>query len=215
MLLSKTIATDLFGGQLQGEGLYFDLSDQGTIFDQVDVRSQVELQNFADEQMGQGLTNWGVSNFGEKRERFFRVLDAKQMVDEQRFWHLGLDVWMPVNSKLLAPLLGTVVEAEYEAGFGNYGGYVVLEHQAGLEKKYTFYGHLNPRYLPVIGSVIRQGEVLGYLGDMTQNGGYFFHLHFQVLTEKGYKEGFVHKGYSTKTQFSEIECWVLDPLVGG
>ena len=201
----------IFGDKTKGKGVFIDLSDKGNIFSECDIKDQQAVQVYADELMSSENTNWAISDFGERREKFFRELDAQQMVREKRFYHLGVDIWMSVNSEIFAPLDGKVVEASYEEGFGNYGGYIVLQHTIDSEIFYSFYGHLNPKILPEEGAELKAGDKLAQLGDMTQNGGYFYHTHLQILTQEGYDEGFAHKGYATDEIFSEIERYVLDP----
>ncbi len=209
--LVKQNVAGLFGQELQGEGCFIDLSDKGDIFDKCNVKDQVALQKEVDKILLAKNTNWAISDFGERRERFFKALDAQQMVAEERFYHLGLDIWMPVNTQIYAPLDGIVVQADYEDGYGNYGGYIVLKHNISNESFYSFYGHLNPRSLPAVGDSLKAGDKMARLGDMENNGGYFFHTHLQVLTEEGYKNNFVHKGYATDKVFATIENYVLDP----
>ncbi len=200
----------IFGEQARGTGVFIDLSDESKVFDECDIKNQEALQGYAQQLMKEYNTNWAISGFGERRERFFRELDAEQMVEEERFYHLGTDIWMPVDSTVFAPAEGVVVESDYEDGFGNYGGYVVLKHNTA-EAFYSFYGHLNPSTLPSLNKVIKKNEKIARLGDMTQNGGYFYHTHLQILTPQGYRDGFVHKGYATDEVFSNIKQFILNP----
>ncbi|MEZ5022450.1 MAG: hypothetical protein R2728_04170 [Chitinophagales bacterium] len=85
--------------------------------------------------MAAAKTNWAISEFGENREKAFRLFGYPQMVNEGRFFHLGLDVWMPQNTSLHSPHNGRVVESMYEKGPGNYGGMVVIEY---LVNDFTF-----------------------------------------------------------------------------
>ncbi len=67
-----------------------------------------------------------------------------------------------------------------EVGFKKYGmgHYVLIEHADGL---HTLYAHLQNRRLPPKGSLIKKGEVLGYLGNSGKRttGA---HLHFELRT---------------------------------
>jgi len=194
-----------------GNGVEISLKDGSEVLNSVDIKDQNALQSYGDNLMSDNNTNWAVSYFGEMRKQMFLDLDAKQMVDEKRFFHLGIDIWMPLGSRLFSPIDGEVIEAEYESGFGNYGGFVLIKHTVGNNAIYSFYGHLNPDFLPDIGTRLSAGTQFAQIGDMTQNGGYFYHTHLQILTEEGYKNGFLHKGYADKETFDGINKFVLDP----
>lgn len=152
-----------------------------------------------------------VSGYLENRERFFKVLDCKQMVEEERFFHLGLDITLPKNTVIFAPLAAEVVISGYESGNGNYGGRMVLKHQIAGNIFYSLYGHLNPASLLPVGSMVSAGEKIAELGDFEENGGYFHHLHLQVITQAGFDSGFVSKGYCTAQQLVDIKNYCPDP----
>lgn len=201
----------IFGNALKGNGLFLPLSDNSDVFDYIDIRNQNELQDFANNKMLEADTNWAISEFGEKRSFMFSELGFSQMVTEGRFYHLGVDLWLPEGTALYSPIDGEVVISMYEEGDGNYGGLVVIKHVIANEDIYSVYGHLDKEKLPKVGIQLHSGEKFAELGGMSSNGGYFYHLHLQVLTEKGYSEGFVHKGYSTEEQFKVIDKWCLNP----
>lgn len=58
---------------------------------------------------------------------------------------------------------GKVVHASPQAGFSNYGRYVVVEHQWGGSPYYSLYAHLNKIEVRE-GQRVRRGETLGVMG---------------------------------------------------
>ncbi|MFY0546297.1 peptidoglycan DD-metalloendopeptidase family protein [Brevibacillus sp. H7] len=88
--------------------------------------------------------------------------------------HKGLDLWNEGEGKtpIHAAKEGVVVEAGTNRG--GYGYMVVLDHGEGLQ---TYYAHLR-RIVVSPGQVIRQGDILGYMGRTGDSTGY--HLHFEV-----------------------------------
>lgn len=200
----------IFADKLKGAGVFVSLADGSEVFEKIDINDQKALQAYADDLMSEANTNWAVSDFGENRKFMFSELGHLQMVEEGRFFHLGLDIWAPVGFELFAPLAGEIVVSEYEAGAGNYGGMVVVKHEVEKQTFYTVYGHLNKDKLPVLG-LIQKADRIGFLGEMDSNGGYFYHVHLQVLTEVGFKKGFTNKGYATLEDFQKIEKYCLDP----
>jgi murein DD-endopeptidase MepM/ murein hydrolase activator NlpD len=56
---------------------------------------------------------------------------------------------------------------------------------------YTLYGHLSLISLEnlTIGQLIEQGQLVGYIGEKKENGGWNPHLHFQIITDMDNMEG--------------------------
>src|SRR5215211_3076910 len=118
-----------------------------------------------------------------------RVYDSAafeaELPGERRTLHLGVDVFLPAGEPILAPLAGTVRAVEFRPSPRDWGGIVVLDHEteAGVGF-HTLYGHLSrastERLRP--GDAVRRGDVVGELGDESENGGWAPHLHLQLLT---------------------------------
>ena len=198
----------LFDG-LKGDPFFVDLSPNSPYFDQIDVRDQPAFQRLLDKAM-QGHS-WGVSAYLENREMLLGT--TPQFSGERRFFHLGLDVILPRGTPVHAPLAAIVAEAGYEAGDGNYGGYVLLRHEGtAFAPFYTLYGHLARDSLPAEGQQIEAGEAFARIGDFHENGYWFFHVHFQVITQAGLDAGFKFKGDCTAEQLTRIDHWCPSPL---
>ena len=105
---------------LKGDPLQIDLSTGNHLLEQIDVRDQKNLQSLLEGQMAVG-SNWGLGGYLERRDTLLR--DCPQMVVDERYYHLGVDIMVPVNSVLHAPLDAVVSQAGYEEGEGNYGGF--------------------------------------------------------------------------------------------
>ena len=116
----------LFPG-LKGDPFIADLSTDSPQLKGMNVRDQRGFQRVLEEKMGSEY-RWGVSPYLERRDTLLR--DCPQMVAEERFIHLGLDVIVGLGTPLHAPLGATVAEGGYESGEGNYGGYVLLKHES-------------------------------------------------------------------------------------
>ncbi len=195
---------------LTDDPLEVDMSVHSTLFDSIDVRDQKGFQKLLDDMMKDRYT-WGVSSYLENRE--IVLSQCPQMVEEQRFYHLGLDVIVPLDTPLHAPLDARVVESGYEEGEGNYGSYVLLMHESPyFETFYSFYGHLNKRKLPVIGTQFSAGDAFSYIGDFHENGNWFYHTHLQVITEMGLDHGYILKGYCSAKDLTIMDSLCPSPL---
>lgn len=85
--------------------------------------------------------------------------------------HKGLDIAARMGTPIYAPCKGTVVFSGVENGYGNT---VVMQHGAGLT---TRYAHMQ-RSAVKEGDVLRQGEIIGYVGNTGRSSGP--HLHYEV-----------------------------------
>jgi len=121
--------------------------------------------------------------YNEKRSLYKRRAIFKNDNSPERDIHIGLDLWSPAGTPVLAALDGKVHSFNYNAGVGNYGPTLLLEHAVEEQVFYTLYGHLSLESIsgPAIGQTVKAGEQIGTLGDATVNGDYAPHLHFQLI----------------------------------
>ncbi len=195
---------------LTGDPLVVDLSVGSPVFDQVDILDQRAFQAWLDQAMKKSHS-WGVASYLEDRQTI--LAPYPQMQAEQRYFHLGLDVIVDLATPLHAPLDGVVKESGYEAGEGNYGGNVLLMHQSPhFETFYSLYGHLNREKLPSPGQTFKAGQVFAFIGDFHENGNWFYHTHLQVLTQRGYDQGWVSKGYCAAKDLACMDAICPSPL---
>ncbi|TDR23874.1 aminotransferase class III-fold pyridoxal phosphate-dependent enzyme [Marinicella litoralis] len=107
---------------------------------------------------------------------------------EYRTMHLGLDVWLPAKTAIHAPLAGKVVGLHNNAFKRDYGPTIILAHEYTLASGkpalfYTLYGHLSQTTLELhtVGDDIQSGQLLAWVGEPHENGGWSPHLHFQIV----------------------------------
>jgi murein DD-endopeptidase MepM/ murein hydrolase activator NlpD len=85
--------------------------------------------------------------------------------------HTGIDITAPIGTPVKAAADGIVVSANWNYG---YGRCVIIEHGNNYQ---TLYGHLS-RIDVIEGQEIRQGDVLGAVGNSGKSTG--SHLHYEV-----------------------------------
>ena len=194
----------IFNG-LKGDPYVADLSPASQLLEGLEARDQKGLQAALDAEMARGNHRWGLAPYLERRDTL--LADCPQMVAEQRFIHLGLDVIVPLGSTLYSPLDAVVETTGYEAGEGNYGGYVLLKHAGRqFETFYSFYGHLCRERLPEVGKPVAAGEAFAAIGDFHENGNWFYHTHLQVITNEGLAAGYMTKGYCAEKDLGRINA---------
>ena len=188
---------------LEGDPYIADLSLTSPLLEGRDARDQTGLQAVLEAEMAKGGHRWGVAPYLERRDTLLG--DCPQMVAEQRFLHLGLDVIVPLGTPLHAPLDAVVETTGYEAGEGNYGGFVLLKHaHPRFETFYSLYGHLCKTELPVGGKTFAAGETFAAIGDFHENGNWFYHTHIQIITAAGLAAGYADKGYCAEKDLAAI-----------
>ncbi len=105
--------------------------------------------------------------------------------EETRSIHLGVDLTLEPGTRVCAFAEATVHAFEDANHPLDYGPVVVLEHDAGPTKFYTLYGHLSRASLAVLrlGQRLAKGEPFAAIGTAAENGGWWPHLHFQIVTD--------------------------------
>ncbi len=128
----------------------------------------------------------GAGGYDEARV-FYTSADfsGKTALDESRSIHLGIDLTMDSGSVICAFADGVVHGFEDANQRLDYGPVVVLRHRAGVHDFFTLYGHLERASLSTLqpGQTIQKGECFAKVGTPAENGGWWPHLHFQVITD--------------------------------
>lgn len=86
-------------------------------------------------------------------------------------FHTGIDIASKLGTPITTPFSGCVYEVGKNEAYGNY---VIMKHSDSL---YTFYGHCDS-VKAENGMVLRQGEVIAYMGSTGYSTGP--HLHFEM-----------------------------------
>ncbi|MDR2166754.1 MAG: peptidoglycan DD-metalloendopeptidase family protein [Clostridiales bacterium] len=194
----------LLGGQFDCAPVYLPFDDDSELLRAERMgECQIALQAAIDRHLAEVGARWGISGYPEKRANlrgYARITDY----ETPRPYHIGVDISVPAGTKVFAPLDGEVVISAHEDGAGNYGGLIVLRHCAYGRVFYSVYGHMDANSLAPCGEQIKAGELLGIVGNMQQNGDWWEHIHLQVLTEKGFNEGFAYDALCTEEDFARI-----------
>ena len=161
----------------------------GTIGSIDDWRDQHRFSKLVDEELATSRARVGIGRYDEVRAIYTTDLFRLEGNDgpEWRTVHIGIDVGAPAGTAIHAPLDGTVHSLRDNDAPGDYGPTIVLEHSATGDRPvfWTLYGHLSrptlERFKP--GQAVRAGELLGWLGEVTENGGWWPHVHVQVICD--------------------------------
>lgn len=114
--------------------------------------------------------------------------------EEARSLHLGVDVWVPAGTPVLAPLPAVVHSLADNDNFGDYGPTVILQHELEGTVFYSLYGHLSRAEWRALraGQQLAKGEAFATVGPFPENGDWPAHLHFQLIADMGHQIGRAH-----------------------
>ena len=90
--------------------------------------------------------------------------------------HNGVDIAPPHGTPIVAAADGKIIVSRASGWNGGYGSYVVIQHPNGTQ---TLYAHMSNDNVTVsVGSRVKQGQVIGYVGSTGVSTGP--HLHFEI-----------------------------------
>jgi 4-aminobutyrate aminotransferase-like enzyme/Ser/Thr protein kinase RdoA (MazF antagonist) len=127
---------------------------------------------------------FGVGGYGEVRLLYTSAAFGTDG-HETRTVHLGLDCSAGAGTPVHAPLAGVVHGFEDAAEALDYGPVIVLRHDCEAGQFFTLYGHLSRESLRGLepGMQVAKGQRLGFLGTPDENGGWWPHVHFQLILD--------------------------------
>ncbi|MEM7168875.1 MAG: aminotransferase class III-fold pyridoxal phosphate-dependent enzyme [Pseudomonadota bacterium] len=134
---------------------------------------------------------------------------------EYRTIHLGIDLFGPAGTKVRTPLDGVVASATVNGEPYDYGGTLILQHQAGPEGPifWTLYGHLSHASAQrwKAGQTVAAGATIAEFGSPEENGGWAPHVHFQVMSDLLGDHSGNFPGVAAKSRLDVWRRVCLDP----
>jgi murein DD-endopeptidase MepM/ murein hydrolase activator NlpD len=127
-------------------------------------------------------SDYGVGKYNEVRKNMYTTA----LFGNERNIHMGIDLAAPVGEPVHSFYDGVIFSFAYNAAAGDYGHTVIVHHRIDGVDLYALYGHLsgastaNKR----VGQDVRSGEIIAWVGDEHENGGWNPHLHLQLSYEK-------------------------------
>lgn len=124
--------------------------------------------------------------WGEARHLYTASAFAAAPGGEARTVHLGIDVSAAPGTAIHAPLAGTVEAVQRAPGELDYGQLLILRHATPAgESFYSLYGHLDPDLHERLsaGQQVAAGDCIGRIGGSADNGGWWPHVHVQLVLD--------------------------------
>lgn len=180
-----------------------DLSVSNESLQKESLANSTDFEKYIEKYLTLNNSKVAYGGYNEERNIYKRSTVFNDEKTEERNMHIGLDLWIKAGTPILAALDGIVHSFNFNAGFGDYGPTIILEHQIDNHIFYTLYGHLSLDSIEniTIGAVYKKGQQVGSLGDAAVNGDYSPHLHFQIIKNIGTKVG-DYPGVCTKSELN-------------
>lgn len=167
----------------------------------------VLFTNWVNQKLNAAGARYGIGGYNEHRMVYSRskVFDTGDTTEPRRL-HLGMDIWGPPYTKVMAPMDGIVHSFAFNNAFGDYGATIILSHQLEGKTFYTLYGHLSLNSIKNVqeGDLVKRGEVFAEFGIPFENGSWPPHLHFQIIINMDRGKG----DYPGVCKFSERSSYL-------
>ena len=172
---------------LNGPGVArLDFSAHNPRLATADLRSTAAFDRLVQAMLADQHAHIGIGGYLENRVIYRRSLHfGPGEAPEARSLHLGVDVWLPAGTPVLAPLPATIHSLCDNDNFGDYGPTVILQHALEDTVFYSLYGHLGRAEWRQLrpGQALATGEAFATVGPFPDNGDWPPHLHFQLIAD--------------------------------
>ena len=140
--------------------------------------AEYEVRDFTNGEYSPSEYEFDIGRYDELRPGMY----STELFSDGRFLHVGSDIGAPVGTPCMAFDDGEISHFGYNPDDGDYGHVVITKHIIDGRSVWALYGHLNSKSIEnkEIGQKISKGEVICWMGDKHENGGWESHLHFQL-----------------------------------
>ena len=125
---------------------------------------------------------YGVGKYNEDRRGMYTTELFSPDSADARTIHMGIDIGAPLATEVYAFDDGVIFMTGINPAAGDYGGTVITQHRFEGRNLWALHGHLSHASVAhrKAGEHFKKGDVIGWLGDEKENGGWNPHLHFQL-----------------------------------
>lgn len=144
----------------------------------VDLPDEYEVRDFTTGKYTPSNFEYDIGRYDELRPGMYNT----ELFSDERSLHIGIDIGAPVGTPCMAFDDGEISHFGYNPADGDYGYVVITKHIVDGAQIWALYGHLDSGSIrdKQVGQKISKGEVICWMGDKDENGGWDPHLHFQL-----------------------------------
>lgn len=136
--------------------------------------------------------------------------------EAQSFIHLGIDFNVPAGTAVSFDRSGSIIQVDSDyPDEGGWGTRILFQPDDSGDL--FIYAHLDPSVDVSKGESVSEGKIMGRVGKAPFNGGWFPHLHVQVI-EANAVNGFLENGlsnldgYGPETELTTLKQQFKNPL---
>lgn len=140
-------------------------------------RIEVESQQKSPQKPDNEAPDYNIGRYDEDRKGLYISEIFEQESTGARTVHVGIDLGGPIGTEVHSFADGVVHSVGYNPEMGDYGNVIVIEHAipSNGRKVWALYGHLDDSSTrgKYSGQKVQKGQVIGRLGDIHENGGWY------------------------------------------
>lgn len=128
-------------------------------------------------------SDFGIGKYNEHRPMMYK---EAQFTENLRTVHIGIDIAAPIGTPIHAFSDGVIFKQGYNSLPQDYGGTIITKHRFEDKDLYVLHGHLSLKSLQLHenGKPFNKGDIIAYIGNKEENGGWNPHLHIQLSWKK-------------------------------
>jgi murein DD-endopeptidase MepM/ murein hydrolase activator NlpD len=144
----------------------------------VHLPDEYEVRDFTSGDDSPSKYEYDIGRYDEQRPGMY----STDLFAGSRFLHVGIDIGAPVGTPCMAFANGEISHFGYNPADGDYGNVIITKHLLDGVPLWALYGHLDAASIAGkrVGQPVSAGEVICWMGDKHENGGWEPHLHFQL-----------------------------------
>src|SRR5579872_1930100 len=121
----------------------FDFTEANTDLAPADIADTESFAAYINRALQRDRARYGIGGYGEHRTLYARSRHfGAAGAEEPRRLHLGIDIWGPAGTPVMAPLDGIVHSFGFNNNDSDYGATIILTHNLEGSTFHTLYGHL-------------------------------------------------------------------------
>ena len=146
----------------------------------IDLPENVYIHDFTNQTKFENIKNsFSIGRYNEKRPNMYK---GDLFEKTSRYIHMGIDIGAPIGTAIKSFYDGEIFSFKYNNLKLDYGYTIITKHKLKNQIIYALYGHLSKSSIKgkKVGQKIYSGEILAYVGNESENGGWPPHVHFQL-----------------------------------
>ena len=144
----------------------------------VDLPNDYDVLDLTGGKVPDHPSEFAIGKYDEVRKGMYET----ELFEGDRFIHMGVDIGGPVGTPCMAFTDCEIYCFGYNPEDGDYGHVIITKQTLDGIDFWSLYGHLSAESLvgKTVGQRLKSGEIIGFIGDKNENGGWDPHLHFQL-----------------------------------